>query len=187
MRCYTIVILMDVDGLQLAINAALGFDTYLVMRHGLRTPWTAGRCVERPASTTLRGALPGTRLGCYFCNDVVAPGDVRNPSFLFGLLRVFFFVWFGFFDAARVFLFFLSFLLAVDQGSDAGPAVHGDAAGIVDDRRRSGRRAARLRHPASGRVRSARSCSSSSTCSSLSPSLVESCLVIVSTNRIFAC
>ena len=96
MRCYTIVILMDVDGLQLAINAALGFDTYLVMRHGLRTPWTAGRCVERPASTTLRGALPGTRLGCYFCNDVVAPGDVRNPSFLFGLLRVFFFcfVWF---------------------------------------------------------------------------------------------
>ena len=99
----------------------------------------------------------------------------------------FFLFGFVFFDAARVFLFFLSFLLAVDQGSDAGPAVHGDAAGIVDDRRRSGRRAARLRHPASGRVRSARSCSSSSTCSSLSPSLVESCLVIVSTNRIFAC
>ena len=115
MRCYTIVILMDVDGLQLAINAALGFDTYLVMRHGLRTPWTAGRCVERPASTTLRGALPGTRLGCYFCNDVVAPGDVRNPSFLFGLLRVFFFCFVLFFSTLHAFSF--SFFLSSSQST----------------------------------------------------------------------
>ena len=43
---------------KLLINAALGFDTYLVMRHGM-----------------LGGAH---RLGCYFCNDVVAPGDVRR-------------------------------------------------------------------------------------------------------------
>ena len=34
-------------------NAAMGFDTYLVMRHG----------------------APGGELGCYFCNDVVAPSD----------------------------------------------------------------------------------------------------------------
>ncbi|KAG0174037.1 Autophagy protein 7 [Apophysomyces sp. BC1034] len=35
---------------KMVINAALGFDTYLVMRHG-------------------------TKLGCYFCNDIVAPTD----------------------------------------------------------------------------------------------------------------
>ena len=39
---------------KLVINAALGFDTYLVMRHGSR-----------------HGSL-----GCYFCNDIVAPADV---------------------------------------------------------------------------------------------------------------
>ena len=50
-------VLAAVEG-KLVINAALGFDTYLVMRHGM----TGG----------------SHRLGCYFCNDVVAPGDVRN-------------------------------------------------------------------------------------------------------------
>ncbi|KAI7864677.1 E1-like protein-activating enzyme Gsa7p/Apg7p [Spinellus fusiger] len=38
---------------KLVINAALGFDSYLVMRHGVQ-----------PSS-----------LGCYFCNDIVAPTD----------------------------------------------------------------------------------------------------------------
>ncbi len=41
---------------KIVINAALGFDTYLVMRHGNRT---RGDC----------------ELGCYFCSDVVAPSD----------------------------------------------------------------------------------------------------------------
>lgn len=36
------------------INVALGFDSFLVMRHGVGTP---------------------PNLGCYFCNDVVAPID----------------------------------------------------------------------------------------------------------------
>lgn len=44
---------------KIVLNAALGFDTYVVMRHGV-TP------VDGGAAT----------LGCYFCNDVVAPGDV---------------------------------------------------------------------------------------------------------------
>ncbi|TIB02104.1 hypothetical protein E3P96_02235 [Wallemia ichthyophaga] len=35
------------------INAALGFDSYLVMRHG----------------------TPVNKLGCYYCNDIVAPTD----------------------------------------------------------------------------------------------------------------
>ncbi|KAI9143283.1 hypothetical protein BKA69DRAFT_1026812 [Paraphysoderma sedebokerense] len=43
---------------KIVINSALGFDTYVVMRHGL------------PSSN-----LPGPRLGCYYCNDVVAPTD----------------------------------------------------------------------------------------------------------------
>lgn len=44
---------------KIVMNAALGFDTYVVMRHGV-TASDGG-----PAA-----------LGCYFCNDVVAPADV---------------------------------------------------------------------------------------------------------------
>ncbi|KAK5102644.1 Autophagy protein 7 [Lithohypha guttulata] len=40
------------------MNAALGFDTYVVMRHGSK--------VEKDSQQ---------ELGCYFCNDVVAPQD----------------------------------------------------------------------------------------------------------------
>ncbi|XP_054275046.1 ubiquitin-like modifier-activating enzyme ATG7 [Macrosteles quadrilineatus] len=40
---------------KVAITAALGFDTYLVLRHGM--------------------AASSQRLGCYFCNDVTAPGN----------------------------------------------------------------------------------------------------------------
>ncbi|KAF9907923.1 Autophagy protein 7 [Lobosporangium transversale] len=48
---------------KIVINAALGFDTFLVMRHGI------GQDHEYHASF---GSSP---LGCYFCNDVVAPTD----------------------------------------------------------------------------------------------------------------
>ncbi|TFK52716.1 E1-like protein-activating [Heliocybe sulcata] len=41
---------------KIVMNAALGFDTFLVMRHGAR------------------GGGEG-RLGCYYCNDIVAPAD----------------------------------------------------------------------------------------------------------------
>jgi ubiquitin-like modifier-activating enzyme ATG7 len=47
--------------LQIVMNAALGFDTYLVMRHGARAATSSG-----------------DRLGCYYCNDIVAPADVRS-------------------------------------------------------------------------------------------------------------
>lgn len=47
---------------KIVMNAALGFDTYVVMRHG-----------AEPKDDS------DTTLGCYFCNDVVAPGDVREP------------------------------------------------------------------------------------------------------------
>lgn len=46
---------------KLAINSALGFDSYVVMRHGMHHDRnTVGDEVE---------------LGCYFCNDIVAPQD----------------------------------------------------------------------------------------------------------------
>ncbi|XP_061076484.1 ubiquitin-like modifier-activating enzyme ATG7 isoform X2 [Conger conger] len=84
---------------KLVINAALGFDTFVVMRHGLKKPKhtesagsspSSASCTpasasssssSTPAGTALApGAslfsnIPGHRLGCYFCNDVVAPGD----------------------------------------------------------------------------------------------------------------
>lgn len=44
---------------KVVMNAALGFDSYVVMRHG--------------AEATHEGQ---DTLGCYFCNDVVAPADV---------------------------------------------------------------------------------------------------------------
>ncbi|SCU99458.1 LAFA_0G24190g1_1 [Lachancea sp. 'fantastica'] len=42
---------------KIVINAALGFDSYMVMRHGAYS------------------STEPNRLGCYFCQDVVAPSD----------------------------------------------------------------------------------------------------------------
>ncbi|KAI0019373.1 E1-like protein-activating [Xylariomycetidae sp. FL0641] len=47
---------------KIVMNAALGFDTYVVMRHGAEPK---------------EGSKEDT-LGCYFCNDVVAPGDSQK-------------------------------------------------------------------------------------------------------------
>ncbi|TPX43321.1 hypothetical protein SeLEV6574_g05134 [Synchytrium endobioticum] len=51
---------------KVVINAALAFDTFLVMRHGMRVPED-----NAPA----HGDSTPVNLGCYFCNDVVAPTD----------------------------------------------------------------------------------------------------------------
>lgn len=71
---------------QLVINAALGFDTFVVMRHGLKKPKNHeigdSPCNNSSGSVDLGSSLfsniPGYKLGCYFCNDVVAPGDVSR-------------------------------------------------------------------------------------------------------------
>ena len=47
---------------KIVMNAALGFDSYVVMRHGAES----------------KGENQATTLGCYFCNDVVAPADVSD-------------------------------------------------------------------------------------------------------------
>jgi len=49
---------------KLVLNAALGFDTFMVMRHGIFA----------------KDGGPAA-LGCYFCNDVVAPADVSFPMY----------------------------------------------------------------------------------------------------------
>lgn len=53
------------------LNAALGFDTYLVMRHGARAS----------SLSTGHDGKPHQKLGCYYCNDIVAPADVRLTRF----------------------------------------------------------------------------------------------------------
>jgi ubiquitin-like modifier-activating enzyme ATG7 len=57
---------------KLVINAALGFDSFLVMRHGTRD---AGSLELDKDKYPMQSTVPGNRLGCYFCNDVVAPGN----------------------------------------------------------------------------------------------------------------
>lgn len=52
---------------KIVMNAALGFDSYVVMRHGVRP----------------QGEGTQETLGCYFCNDVVAPADVSQVSACF--------------------------------------------------------------------------------------------------------
>lgn len=51
------------------INSALGFDSYLIMRHG------HGVMGDDVDGTDLGEGAP-QRLGCYFCMDVSAPGGL---------------------------------------------------------------------------------------------------------------
>lgn len=55
---------------QLCMNAALGFDTFMVMRHAY-CPIPEATPPPLPKS-----CIPGNNLGCYFCSDVVAPTNV---------------------------------------------------------------------------------------------------------------
>ncbi|GME78554.1 unnamed protein product [Ambrosiozyma monospora] len=56
---------------KIVLNAALGFESYLVMRHGCLKP-----------GTDLTKEDDQSRLGCYFCNDVYAPSDSTSDRTL---------------------------------------------------------------------------------------------------------
>lgn len=62
--------------LQLAITVALGFDTFVVLRHGV-PPADRPAAAARLELGNAEAEISGCDLGCYFCNDVTAPG---NPS-----------------------------------------------------------------------------------------------------------
>ncbi|GAB7344520.1 hypothetical protein MBLNU457_2348t2 [Dothideomycetes sp. NU457] len=70
---------------KIVINAALGFDTYMVMRHGL-SPSSQPRKASVPVSKLTASRHPERpheeELGCYFCSDVVAPADSLKSATL---------------------------------------------------------------------------------------------------------
>jgi len=59
---------------KIVMNAALGFDTYVVMRHGVKPAK-----FEAAAKENGEKVEKGAELGCYYCNDVVVPADVGFP------------------------------------------------------------------------------------------------------------
>ena len=61
---------------KIAINAALGFDSFTVQRHGTRNS-------SSPSSPDFDAKdLTGSDLGCYFCNDVTQPGNSQTDRTL---------------------------------------------------------------------------------------------------------
>lgn len=82
--CVIFHLIIIIFRLQITITAALGFDSFLVMRHGAG-PCSSSHDSNCEAANALSTDLSnlvltnrngGHRLGCYFCNDVVAPIDV---------------------------------------------------------------------------------------------------------------
>lgn len=80
----SILLISAINCSQITITAALGFDSFLVMRHGAG-PFGSNHDLKDEAVNSVSADLGNVnladrdrkqRLGCYFCNDVVAPIDV---------------------------------------------------------------------------------------------------------------
>ena len=68
---------------KLVINSALGFDSFLVMRHGVKLSSeeeqeAAAAKKNQPEQLVYGSKIESHDLGCYFCNDIVAPGNVSH-------------------------------------------------------------------------------------------------------------
>ena len=58
------------DNFQICITVGLGFETFVVVRHGASTQYYKD------------GEDIKSRLGCYFCNDVLSPQDTMRDRTL---------------------------------------------------------------------------------------------------------
>jgi ubiquitin-like modifier-activating enzyme ATG7 len=65
---------------KIAITAALGFESFVVMRHGASVPITDSSTSDSATAADDKQPAPPPpppqqRLGCYFCSDVIAPAN----------------------------------------------------------------------------------------------------------------
>lgn len=67
---------------KLVINAAIGFDTFLLQRYGIRDYSKPSLESDSVSSQDQGHFLESSKLGCYFCNDIVAPGDSTSDRTL---------------------------------------------------------------------------------------------------------
>ncbi|XP_018008071.1 ubiquitin-like modifier-activating enzyme ATG7 isoform X2 [Hyalella azteca] len=67
---------------KIVITAALGFDSFVVIRHGSKP--NHGAAVESCTDLIDYSCklVPGRHLGCYFCNDVAVPGNSQEDRTL---------------------------------------------------------------------------------------------------------
>ncbi|CAD6191229.1 unnamed protein product [Caenorhabditis auriculariae] len=68
---------------KIAISVGLGFDTYVVIRHGIGNYSPSSSSPANEATEISANMLvPYSQLSCYFCSDVTAPGNSTNDRTL---------------------------------------------------------------------------------------------------------
>ncbi|VDP10823.1 unnamed protein product [Heligmosomoides polygyrus] len=60
---------------KMAFSVALGFDNYVVIRHGVRSDPAEVQSTSDTTSVREGTVIPYAELACYFCSDVTAPGN----------------------------------------------------------------------------------------------------------------